>query len=319
MNAALYISLFPQLIAGPIVRYNTINKQISKRIVTFEKFASGIRRFSIGLAKKVLIANYMGLIADEAFAAQDLTMTGAWIGVLAYSFQVYFDFSGYSDMAIGLGRIFGFKLLENFNYPYISKSIKEFWHRWHISLSTWFRDYLYIPLGGNRQGTFRTYLNLCIVFFLTGLWHGASWNFIVWGMLHGMFLIIERGEIGIWLSKRHMIIQRSYTLFIVLIAWVFFRAEDLTHSVVYLSAMADLSTILELPRFVNNYYMFFVPAIIGSMPLLNTIYDFIEKSNTTLFVNFGVIMKNVYAMILLLACTAVMVSSTYNPFIYFRF
>ncbi len=209
----LYISLFPQLIAGPIVRYSDIAEHIKKRTVSLHDFACGAERFVFGLGKKILIANPMGLMADHIFAMQaELLSTGtAWLGITCYTLQIYFDFSGYSDMAIGLGRMFGFHFLENFNYPYISRSIREFWRRWHISLSTWFRDYLYIPLGGNRHGNNRTSLNLLIVFLLCGLWHGASWNFILWGLMYGFFLVAERGIWGRIVTGMHPIGQHCYT------------------------------------------------------------------------------------------------------------
>lgn len=225
---ALYICLFPQLIAGPIVKYHDVDKQISNRHETFEGIAYGSRRFVIGLAKKMLIANTLGAVADRIFALPvDQFGTGiAWIGAAAYTMQLFYDFSGYSDMAIGLGSVFGFKFLENFNYPYISKSITEFWRRWHISLSTWFKEYLYIPLGGNRRGRRRTYLNLFIVFLATGVWHGAAWNFVLWGMWHGLFIIIERitgwhKRVGGWLLSAA---QHIYTILIFTIGWVMFRA-----------------------------------------------------------------------------------------------
>ncbi|NCA80692.1 MAG: MBOAT family protein, partial [Sphingobacteriia bacterium] len=213
VKLALFISLFPQLIAGPIVRYHDISLQLNKREHRFDIFASGIRRFILGLARKVLIANPMAYIADTAFDMQnpDLSISMAWLGIFAYAIQIYYDFAGYSDMAIGLARMFGFELLENFNSPYIAKSIKEFWKRWHISLSSWFRDYLYIPLGGNRKSNSRTYLNLIIVFFITGLWHGAAWNFVIWGLIHGLFLIIERLGFDKILKKLPNIIQHAYT------------------------------------------------------------------------------------------------------------
>ena len=203
MDVLLYLALFPQLIAGPIIRYNQIAEQIKNRFFSIDDVYAGIRRFIFGLSKKVLIANQLGLIADSIFSIHgtDITTPLAWLGVTAYTLQLYFDFSGYSCMAIGLAMIFGFRFPENFNYPYISKSIQEFWRRWHISLSSWFRDYLYIPLGGNRHGTARTYFNLVLVFFLCGLWHGSSWNFVIWGLFHGSFLVIERIKLGIWLEK----------------------------------------------------------------------------------------------------------------------
>ncbi|MDO5388977.1 MAG: MBOAT family O-acyltransferase, partial [Clostridia bacterium] len=228
-NIVLYISFFPQLIAGPIVKYHDIEKQIEKREVNFTKYSMGLRRFLFGLFKKVLIANNAGalwsLISNMEFSY--MSMATAWLGAVAFSIQIYFDFSGYSDMAIGLGKMFGFEFLENFNYPYISKSIREFWRRWHISLSTWFKEYLYIPLGGNRRGNFRTYINLIIVFFCTGMWHGASWNFVIWGMWHGLFSVIERLGFGKILEKdKSTVLSRIYTLFVVITGFTVFAITD---------------------------------------------------------------------------------------------
>ncbi|MCK5775816.1 MAG: MBOAT family protein, partial [Bacteroidales bacterium] len=226
INLGLYISLFPQLIAGPIVRYHDISLQINNRNHTSDKFSEGVMRFVLGLAKKTLIANNLAIVADQVFntPSGEISTMAAWLGLIAYTFQIYYDFAGYSDMAIGLAKMFGFDLLENFNFPYISKSIQEFWRRWHISLSSWFRDYLYIPLGGNRIGVVRTYINLFIVFFVTGLWHGSSWNFVVWGLVHGFFIVIERIGFKNVLAKTPAIISTSYTLFIAMMAWVLFRA-----------------------------------------------------------------------------------------------
>ena len=224
----LFISFFPQLIAGPILKYYDIASQIDKRQVTLPLFNEGAVRFLQGLAKKVIIANIMAKTADEIFALgiSDISTPTAWIGIIAYTFQIYFDFSGYSDMAIGLGKMFGFHIHENFNHPYTATSIKDFWRRWHISLSTWFKEYLYIPLGGNREGTLKTYRNLMIVFFLTGLWHGASWNFVIWGLFHGTFLVLER-IFPIEKILHFRLLKSIYTLLVVIVAWVFFRAETL--------------------------------------------------------------------------------------------
>ncbi len=228
-DMGLYISLFSQLIAGPIIRYHDIAAQLQERSVTRSLFARGVRRFIVGLGKKVLIANTLAVSADLIFTipGDQLTMGLAWLGVLCYALQIYFDFSGYSDMAIGLGLMFGFRFLENFNYPYISQSLTEFWRRWHISLSNWFRDYLYIPLGGNRVAPWRVYLNLVIVFFLCGLWHGASWNFVVWGLFHGTFLVIERMGLARRMAEWHQPFRHVYAMLVVLVSWVFFRADSL--------------------------------------------------------------------------------------------
>lgn len=242
LDVALYISLFPQLIAGPIVRYGFIARQLTERSASLDDVAAGMRRFTIGLAKKVLIANTAGEAADEIFAHQtgQLDPALAWLGVLCYGLQIYFDFSGYSDMAIGLGRMFGFHFPENFRTPYASRSLREFWRRWHISLSSWFRDYVYIPLGGSRARPPRVRLNLLLVFFLTGLWHGASWNFVIWGLFHGGFLALERTRFGTLLERLPALPRHIYLLLVVGVAWVFFRAEDLDHALGYLSAMIGL-------------------------------------------------------------------------------
>lgn len=252
LNVGLYISLFPQLIAGPILRYNTLSGQIIKREESLSKFSYGSRRFVIGLAKKVLIADALAALSDPIFAlpVTQLSIGFSWLGVVSYAFQIFFDFSGYSDMAIGLGMIFGFKFLENFNYPYIATSVSEFWRRWHISLSTWFRDYLYIPLGGNRKSAIITYRNLIIVFLLCGLWHGPSWNFVVWGLLHGLFLIFERaGGLSI-INKLWRPIRHFYTLGFFFISLVIFRQENLFRGFDYIKVLFHAKTVT--PKF---YYL----------------------------------------------------------------
>tara|TARA_R110002033_G_scaffold98637_1_gene146971 strand:+ start:4130 stop:5473 length:1344 start_codon:yes stop_codon:yes gene_type:complete len=260
IHLGLYISLFPQLIAGPIVRYSDIFKEIKERVVSKELFKSGINRFIRGLAKKVVFANTVGFFADKTFdiSAADLPSSVAWLGIICYSLQIYFDFSGYSDMAIGLGRMLGFNFKENFNYPYFSKSVKDFWRRWHISLSTWFRDYLYFPLGGNRKGKFRTYFNLIFVFFITGLWHGASWNFVVWGLFHGAFLLLER--INLFnLSSKFDFLKRAYLLLVVTIGWVFFRSEDLSYAIAFIAKMFSFTNGNDYsPMAYLNYYSYFI-------------------------------------------------------------
>lgn len=327
-SLALYISLFPQLIAGPIVRYKDVADQIFYREHSVDLFANGVRRFIYGLSKKVLIANALGQVADQIFAltGSDLTMPLAWIGILAYSLQIYFDFSGYSDMAIGLGMMFGFKFLENFNYPYIAKSIQDFWRRWHISLSTWFRDYVYISLGGNRVSPARTYFNLLAVFTLTGFWHGASWNFLVWGLFHGFFIIIERVGMGDVLKKLWSPLAHFYLLFIVMIGWVFFRAENLTHGLDYLYAMFDFSNVetssLEYARVLSfEVYWAFAIGTLLSIPIfpkmLNVIQKRIGQTNAGVFtIQYGGI---ILLMSLMTLCMMKAGASTYNPFIYFRF
>lgn len=238
INLALYISFFPQLIAGPIVKYKDINEQLNNRSVTSEKMAEGIRRFIYGLGKKVIISNTVAQCVDKIYALDYGQLTGilAWVGAILYTLQIYYDFSGYSDMAIGLGKMFGFEFLENFQYPYLSKSIQEFWRRWHISLGTWFREYLYIPLGGNRKGTARTYANLFLVFFMTGLWHGANYTFILWGLYHGLFQIIERAGFGKTL-ERHKLAAHFYAAVVFIFGWVLFRADNLIQAGVMVKRM----------------------------------------------------------------------------------
>lgn len=328
INLTLYIMLFPQLIAGPIVRYIDIERQINHREVTLDKFSQGIRRFIIGFTKKVLLSNAVGFVADFVFneASYYDNMILTWIGVICYALQIYHDFSGYSDMAIGLGKMFGFDFLENFNYPYISKSIKEFWNRWHMSLSTWFRDYIYIPLGGNRKGKFKTYRNLMIVFLVTGLWHGASWNFIVWGVFYGVFLILERGEFGQWLKQIPSVLQRVYSLLIILVGWVFFRADNLTMALKYIRGMFSfnfqdaniLYTVID-----SETLLWITLAILFAMPTLqfikskiNIMAEYIQigsiKETLRIIYDFGII------MVFILSCFY-MTGSSFNPFIYFRF
>ncbi len=322
---ALYICLFPQLIAGPIVKYHDIANQIDDREVNFEGVNIGVKRFIIGLAKKVLIANTMAAIADKIFTqAPDAFGHGiAWLGAIAYTFQIYFDFSGYSDMAIGLGLIFGFRFLENFNYPYISKSITEFWRRWHISLSTWFKQYVYISLGGNRQGLIKTCRNLGIVFLLTGIWHGAAWNFVFWGIWHGFFIVLEKIlNIKEFEQKHHPvwveILRHVACIFIFVIGWVFFRADSMQYAINYIGNMFGIVKI-SAETAVNSisYYIdtieiiAFIAAIICSMPVFkNMIY--IENKIAKCFIN-------LWLLTMFLLSTISIASGTYNPFIYFRF
>ena len=320
---ALYICLFPQLIAGPIVKYHDVAEQIDSREVNFEKVDLGVKRFIIGLSKKMLIANTMGAIADKIFIQNPDTFSPlvAWIGSIAYTFQLYFDFSGYSDMAIGLGLIFGFKFLENFNYPYISKSITEFWRRWHISLSTWFKEYVYIPLGGNRKGKFKTLRNLGIVFLLTGIWHGAAWNFVVWGIWHGFFIIIEKIINIKDFEQKHTqkwvrFLQHIYCIFAFLIGWVMFRSETMSYAWQYIKNMFGLVRVHDIlygiGYYIDNFeIIIFVCAILCSMPLFNKMLEVKNKFGRTLI--------NIWLLILFILSAATIASSTYNPFIYFRF
>ena len=319
---SLFICLFPQLIAGPIVKYNDIADQIDHREADFDKLALGVKRFIIGLAKKVLIANTLGAVADKIFvqAPDTLQTSVAWIGSLAYSFQLFFDFSGYSDMAIGLGLIFGFHIKENFNYPYISKSITEFWRRWHISLSTWFKQYLYIPLGGNRVSKSRNYLNLSIVFLLTGFWHGASWSFVIWGIWHGVFIIFEK--ISGWhkesSAKLVNATKHLYTVFVFVIGWVIFRADNIAYAWTYIKNMFGFvrshDVLYEMSYYVDNIEIIaFVAAFLCSVPLFSNILHIKQERR---LLNWLV---NAWLLVLFLLSVASMAASTYNPFIYFRF
>ncbi len=328
LNLALYISMFPQLIAGPIVRYTDIKDKLpaKNRKTDSASFAAGIERFIIGLAKKAILANSIGEVADKIFTA-DVLYLGvpiAWLGAICYTLQIYYDFSGYSDMAIGLGRIFGFKFMENFNYPYISKSVREFWRRWHISLSTWFRDYLYIPLGGNRTGN--VYLHLLIVFIATGIWHGAAWGFLIWGLWHGLFQIIERivgnKAPGFKLPKA---VGWVYTMLVVVLGWVLFKLEELELALPYIGAMFGLDgesfVGFSLRFYLDNRMIFIMAAaILAAIPwkevLPEKISGRIVRFSST---GAGIITKRFYLILLLLISMMFVVNSTYNPFIYFRF
>lgn len=330
INLGLYISLFPQLIAGPIIRYHDVAKQIAHRTVNRKKFAEGAERFVFGLGKKILIANQMGMIADQIFLGtnEGLSASVAWLGILCYTLQIYFDFSGYSDMAIGLGRMFGFRFLENFNYPYISQSIQEFWRRWHISLSNWFRDYLYIPLGGNRKGPIRIYFNLIIVFLLCGLWHGASWNFIFWGLWHGLFLVIERLGFTNILEKAWIPFRHIYVLFVVMIGWVFFRAENLSLAFTYLSS---LSAMVDEGKSLDHYMdkhnlTVIIAACIFSMPIYvslksgkDKVVSHLNEIQTNLLEGTSAAIKLCAIYLVFHYSVLSLAAGAYNPFIYFRF
>ena len=322
---ALFICLFPQLIAGPIIKYHDISEQIESREVNFDKVCYGVKRFIIGLSKKMLISNVMGEVADKIFIQDphNFSHMTAWIGSVAYTFQIYFDFSGYSDMAIGLGLIFGFKFMENFNYPYISKSITEFWRRWHISLSTWFKQYVYITIGGNRCSKLKTIRNLGIVFLLTGIWHGAAWNFVVWGIWHGTFIIIEKIlNIKEFEKKEHSIpvniLRHIYCIFVFLIGWVMFRADNMKYAWDYLLNMFGIlkvnkeDFIYAAPYYADRLeIIIFIIAIICSMPLFKNILNVENK--------IGKAVINIWLLILFVLSSASIAANTYNPFIYFRF
>ena len=322
LKLALYISLFPQLIAGPIVRYIDVAEQIEHRTITFDKAYRGTVRFMRGFIKKVLLSNTLAQVATMAFDDKLAvgSMSMAWIGIICYSLQIYFDFSGYSDMAIGLGKIFGFDFLENFNYPYISGSVREFWRRWHISLSSWFRDYLYIPLGGSRKGAWRTYRNLFIVFFVTGLWHGASYNFILWGLFHGVFLVLERWKLGAFLERIPQVFRHIYTLLIVMIAWVFFRAETLPEAGQYLLQMVNVTHCNWNAVYTNinpEQVTFMILGILFSLPVVDRFTErFVENGRRKQVWN-SLYLAVVGGGFILSICY--MTGSGFNPFIYFRF
>lgn len=331
VDFGLYLSLFPQLIAGPIVRYVDVAKELNKRIFSYMNLVNGFNRFSVGLAKKVLIANPAGALSDGIFNSDYSTLNyqSAWLGVLAYSIQIFFDFSGYSDMAIGIGKMFGFKFPENFNYPYISKSIQEFWRRWHITLSSFFRDYVYIPLGGSRVSETRVYINIMIIFLLTGLWHGASWNFVLWGLFHGTFLCLERIFLGNWLNKMHAAASHVYTLLIVGLGWVIFRIEDTSRLKTYLFTMFNFEGSMHSLKMdsIVDYSESILAIFLGILlciPLINTleyICSLFRIKNLTLptsktIRSFGI---GFSTSLLLVFSLAKISADTYNPFIYFRF
>lgn len=318
LHVALYVSLFPQLIAGPIVRYQTVAAEIVRRHESLDEAAEGVRRFMIGLGKKMLLANTMGQIADRAFglSAGELTWDIAWLGALAYTFQIYFDFSGYSDMAIGLGRVLGFHFLENFNYPYISRSITEFWRRWHISLSTWFRDYVYIPLGGNRCSKGRWMFNLLAVWVLTGIWHGAAWNFMLWGLYFGVLLLLEKLVLGRLLEHLPQVVRWVYAFVLVVLGWVLFRAESLGQVVWYVQAMfTPVQGLNRLTLYcLHEYSVELLAACIGCIPFATWLRQKEQQKGGILTLG-----ANVWALAVFGLSVVWLISSSFNPFIYFRF
>ena len=321
ISFALYVTMFPQLVAGPIVKYSDIDYQLTNRKESINKFGQGVDRFIIGLGKKVLLANNIGIIwtTIQGMNIDSISVLTSWIGIIAYTFQIYFDFSGYSDMAIGLGKMFGFEFIENFNYPYISTSISEFWRRWHISLGTWFREYVYIPLGGNRVSTLKHIRNLFVVWLLTGLWHGASWNFVVWGLYYGFILFMEKIILHKVLSKTPKIIKHIYTMLLVMIGWVLFGSVDLTSALEYLKVMFGLSG----NALVDNsaiYYLYtniklLIILTLCSTPIISIIFRQIIKKGKTVGILFAVSIN----IIIILISIAYLVNETYNPFLYFRF
>ncbi|MFC2100993.1 MBOAT family O-acyltransferase [Bacteroidota bacterium] len=346
LDIALYISLFPQLIAGPIVRYHDIAQQIKERSINIDLFASGVKRFIEGLGKKVLIANTMAWVADKIFAipAQELTTELSWLGIIAYTLQIYFDFSGYSDMAIGLGRMFGFRILENFNFPYISQSLREFWTRWHISLTNWFRDYLFIPLALVVSGKFKSnkvfniksdvwiyIISMLVTWYLIGMWHGANWSFIAWGLLNGFFIVIERFFYSKRLKKTYRPIRHIYTLLVITIAWVFFRAETFDYAFAFIGSMFGFAsgtrTIYFIQMYLNNeVYLAIIFGVVFSMPVTRFLKEWYRKKfllkkgnlQTIVYHLVSLLQLGVYALILVFSSMS-LAAGTYNPFIYFRF
>ncbi|HXX56645.1 MAG TPA: MBOAT family O-acyltransferase [Nitrospirota bacterium] len=332
-DVALYIFFFPQMIAGPILRWSAIAPQLARRVMTGTDFAEGVRRFVGGLTKKMVVANVVAVPARDIFAlpSNELTTPVAWFGILCYTLQIYFDFSGYSDMAVGLGKMFGFEFLENFNFPYISQSIRDFWRRWHISLSTWFRDYLYIPLGGNRRSELRTYFNLIIVFFLCGLWHGASWPFVIWGLYHGLFLVLERTRFGSLVDKMPRPMRHLYALFVVTLGWVLFRSETLSQAMGFFNAMFGFCSASgatqPLARYVTRQVAWSIGlGILFSAPLWPWIRDrygrLVEAAPESLQVPVfatGLFLETLLFVALLVISSAWLAGGTYNPFIYYRF
>lgn len=314
-----YVTLFPQLIAGPIVRYQTVAEEIDNRIENYDLFSEGVSRFILGLGKKVLLANNIGIFWENVrgLSASNITILSAWLGIIAFAFQIYFDFSGYSDMAIGLGKMFGFNFLENFNYPYISQSITEFWRRWHISLGTWFKEYLYIPLGGNRKGKLNNIRNILLVWILTGIWHGASWNFALWGLYFGIILILEKIFMLKLLEKAPKLIRRIYTILLVLVSWAIFAFDSLNEGLQYIKILFGAGNF----KIYNNssiYYLYtniilLIILIIASTDIPKRIWRRIRGKSKSW------ILENIYLLLVFLLSIAYLVDQSYNPFLYFRF
>jgi alginate O-acetyltransferase complex protein AlgI len=326
VGLALYISLFPQFVAGPIVRYQSVDDQINKRLHSTDKFADGINRFIIGLSKKVIISNQLGIVSDAVFtnAIPNLSVGEAWLGIICYTFQIYFDFGGYSDMAIGLGKMFGFNFLENFNYPYISQSVSEFWRRWHISLGSFFRDYVYIPLGGSRVSKLKLYRNLFIVWGLTGIWHGANYTFIIWGLYFGIFIALEKAFLEKLLFKLPRLFRHMYLMFIVIIGWVFFRVDNLSYGIELIKVMMGIGNNSLINSnfiaYLNDYYYVIIMAIVFSMPIIGFIKKKVIKNNRKLLDNnFTYIAHSIMLSISMIVVVVILSSSTYNTFLYFRF
>lgn len=318
LNFGTYVTLFPQLIAGPIIKYKDLGEQIDSREYTVGRFADGVIIFLIGLSKKLLIANNVGKLWDYFLSAPtaSLSVCGAWLGVIAFTFQIYFDFSGYSDMAIGLGKMLGFEFLPNFNYPYVAKSISDFWKRWHISLTTWFREYLYFPLGGSKCGKLKWLRNFIIVWAATGLWHGASWSFLVWGLYFCVILLAEKLFLGKWLEKLPAAISHIYTLLLIVLGWAIFGIEDFTQLGAYLKVMfgfggAPLADGVFL-YYLRCYLPVLIIADVASTPLLSRLFNRLPE-------NAANVLRPVLVALALFLCTSYVVAGTYNPFLYFRF
>lgn len=320
LNLALYISMFPQLVAGPIVRYQTVDDQIYYREHSFDKFNLGMERFIKGLFKKIIISNTVGELATFIYGLSnyEMSVASAWLGAIAYTLQIYFDFGGYSDMAIGLGKMLGFDFLENFNYPYISKSVNEFWRRWHISLGSWFRDYIYIPLGGNRVSKIKLYRNIAIVWITTGIWHGASWNFIAWGVYFGIFIMMERAFLKEILNKLPKFLQHIYLILIVIFGWVLFSQPDLKSAIDYMKIMIGIG---DYPLYngyttfyISQYYIELIVGIILSTPVLKYIRDININIKRIILVIKPLVLVSLFCL-----TVVYLVNSTFNPFIYFNF
>ena len=321
IRLATYVMLFPQLIAGPIVRYETVEEELGNRKTTIEDFSYGVRRFVIGLGKKVLIANMLGELCEKFGATDEKSVLFYWIFAISYMLQIYFDFSAYSDMAIGLGRIFGFHFLENFDYPYISKSITEFWRRWHISLSTWFKDYVYIPLGGNRDGKYKQIRNILIVWLLTGIWHGANWTFLIWGLLFGIILIIEKIFLNKFMEKLPSFIRRIYVLFIVMILFIIFNSDNMSVALTNIKGLFGMNGEVFINDYTLHYLKCYLPlliiAFLGATPLIKTLIDKLRKNR---YVNNIInILEPFFIVMILFVVTSYLIDNSYNPFLYFRF
>lgn len=322
LTLGTYVALFPQLIAGPIVRYKDVAAQLAKRKETMSQFAEGVRRFCIGLGKKVLLANSIGALFDAVSNTpqEQMTVTAAWLGIIAFTFQIYFDFAGYSEMAIGLGKMFGFDFLENFNYPYISDSITEFWRRWHMSLSSWFRDYVYIPLGGNRKGKFRQCVNIMVVWFLTGFWHGANWNFMIWGMYFGIILLCEKLFLLKGLSKLPKVICHIYALILIVIGWGIFAFDDfgkLTQNFKNMFGLSGIDLINDQTvAWLATYALTFVILILASTPLIKKIGTLVKGGFPVVY---SCVLQPAMVIGILVLSTAYLAGSGFNPFLYFRF